>query len=93
MPYHTKRYLNEPGPVRKRYHACHCPWARNSILQPEGPVSRSFCDCSMGFVKKAFEVAFDRPLTGRTLTSVLDEGETLCLFAVGIPEDILAQYT
>ena len=92
MPFLTKRYLETEDLRMKRYYACHCPWARNAILQDEGPVSRSFCHCSMGLSKKAFEVAFDRPLTGRTRSSALDEDASLCVFEIDIPEDILSQY-
>jgi len=93
MPYLTKRYLNEPDIKMKRYYACHCPWIRNSILQAEGPVSRSFCHCSLGLVKKGFEIAFDRNLIGRVISSVMDEGVLLCIFEIDIPNDILEQYT
>jgi len=93
IPFLAKKFLAEPGGKMKRYYACHCPLARESILREDGPVSRSFCHCSLGYSKKPFEAAFDRELTGRTVSVVFDEDCYQCVFEIDIPEDILAMHT
>jgi len=90
IPYRTKEYLVETDPQRKRYLCCHCPWVRESLRQPEGPVSATFCRCSAGFHKKAWEVIFGQPLETEVLESVL-QGDLRCRFAIHLP--VLAENT
>ena len=88
IPYMTKLFLEESDPRLKRYYACHCPWARESILQEEGPVSASFCQCSAGFHKKALEVVFGQPLRAEVLESAL-QGDLRCRFAIYLPDNLI----
>ena len=88
IPYQIKKYLSETNEKMKRYHFCHCPLVRNSILQAEGVVSKSFCRCSLGYMKKGFDAALGRELTGRTVKTVLEDGVTECVFEFEIPEDV-----
>lgn len=88
IPYMTKLFLEESDPRLKRYYACHCPWARESILQEEGPVSANFCQCSAGFHKKALEVVFGQPLRAEVLESAL-QGDNRCRFAIYLPENLI----
>lgn len=85
IPYMAKDYLEATDTRLKRYFACHCPWARESILQDEGPVSAEFCKCSAGFHKKALEVIFEQPLHAEVLESVL-QGDMRCRFAIYLPD-------
>lgn len=86
IPYLTKLYLAETDPEMKRYYACHCPWARESLRRGETPVSATFCQCSAGFHKKSWEVIFGIPLRAVVLESVL-QGDMRCRFAIHLPED------
>jgi hypothetical protein len=88
IPYRTKEYLAEADPQRKRTLYCHCPWARESLRQAEGPVPATFCRCSAGFHKKPWEVIFEQPLEADVLESVL-QGDQRCRFAVHLPPGAL----
>ena len=92
-PFLINKYLHETDSKMKRYYSCHCPLIRSSILQEEGPVSHSFCYCSLGYVKKPFDIAFDREITGRVIKTAMDEDSQGCIFELDMPEDIMEQYT
>ena len=87
IPYMTTDYLREEDPKMKRYHYCHCPLARESILTGE-TVSRNLCYCSAGYVKRPFEVAFGKNLRAEIKKSVL-WGDSECRFAIEIPKEYL----
>lgn len=84
IPYMTKEYLAESDPALKRYHYCHCPWAREAIKSGER-VAPVFCDCSAGFHKKPWEAALGRKIKAEVLESVL-QGDARCRFAIHLPE-------
>ncbi len=84
IPYRTREYLAATDPQEKRYAYCHCPWARESLRQAEGPVSATFCRCSAGFHKRPWEVIFGQPLEADVLESVL-RGDLRCRFAIHLP--------
>ncbi len=86
IPYNTAAYLSETDPVKKRYHSCHCPWVRESLLKKDFTVSETFCECSAGFHKKRYEVIFGIPLRAEVLQSAL-AGDDVCQFAIYLPED------
>ncbi len=85
IPCNTKAYLEETDPEKKRYHFCHCPWAKESIRKKTLTISPTFCQCSAGFVKKPFEVIFGQALQADVLASVL-QGDEICRFAIHLPE-------
>jgi hypothetical protein len=85
IPYAPEHYLNETNPKMKRYYACHCPLARESILRDEPRISPTWCYCSGGFVKLRYDVIFDEETEVEVLESVLDR-DLRCRFAVRIPE-------
>jgi len=87
-PYMMIKYFAETDTKMKRYYACHCPWARQSILK-EQTVSKSFCYCSFGHDKYHLESAFGRQLDGRVICSVLEENSLQCVFEIDIPVDII----
>ncbi|WP_300683581.1 hypothetical protein [Acutalibacter sp. 1XD8-36] len=90
FPADMTKYLEASDPRKKRYYACHCPFAKESILSG-APVSHSLCSCSLGHVMNFIEAFLDRPLTGRVVSSVLAGGMT-CEYEINIPEDIMKKY-
>ena len=88
IPYDPVRYLSETDPLKKRYYACHCPFAREAILHNESPISGSWCYCSAGFAKYPYEVLLGRPLRVDVVESVLDGG-SVCRFAIHLPDEAI----
>jgi hypothetical protein len=91
IPCETKKYLEATDISEKRYFACHCQFARESIRQEEGPVSKTLCHCSLGHTKVFWEAALDASLEGEVLSSVLGGG-LLCRFAIHLPDRVMEQY-
>jgi len=85
IPYNTKKFLAETDPTMKRFYACHCPWARQSIKNVNVQVNPIFCNCSGGFSKKPWEVIYGQTLKVDLLESAL-KGDYRCRFAVHLPE-------
>ena len=85
IPYNTKAFLAETDEVKKRYHYCHCPWAKETINNDSLNVSSIFCQCSAGFHKRSYEVIFGQPLKADVLLSVLN-GDPVCRFAIHLPD-------
>ncbi len=91
IPCETQKYLKETDVKLKKYYACHCPFAKKSILQEQGAVSDTLCNCSLGHTKIFWEAVLDTPLTGEVLSSVLGDG-LLCRFVIYLPDDIIKKY-
>jgi hypothetical protein len=89
IPYRTREYLAATDALQKRYLYCHCPWARESLRQPDGPVPAILCRCSAGFHKKPWEIIFEQHLEADVLESVL-LGDERCRFAIHLPPGALA---
>jgi len=87
IPYMVQEYLDAKDEKMKRYYACHCAWARESILDDNVDVSSNFCHCSGGFTKQPWEAALDRPLEYEMVKSAL-EGDDECSFVIYLPEDV-----
>lgn len=88
IPYMAKKYLEETDERMKRYYACHCAWARESIKTGEEEVSPTFCYCSAGFTKMPWEAALDQPLETEMVKSVL-QGDFECSFIIHLPKDMV----
>jgi hypothetical protein len=86
IPYNTKDYIAERDPDKKRYHYCHCPWAKESLRRKGLVVPSVFCQCSAGFHKKPFEAIYEKPVKAEVLKSVL-KGDLLCRFAIYLPDE------
>ncbi len=87
IPYMAIEYLRDKDPKMKRYHYCHCPLARESILSGEA-ISRNLCHCSAGYCKRPYEIAFGTRLRADVKKSVL-WGDPICQFAIEIPEELV----
>ncbi len=90
FPYNMKEYIKADDEKMKRYHACHCPFARESILS-ENVVSSSLCNCSLGHMLNCYEGFMGRELKGRVVRSVLN-GDLTCEYEIEIPDDIMHKY-
>ena len=86
IPYMLNEYLAASDDKMKRYYACHCAWARESILTGE-EVTDKFCHCSGGFTKMSWEAALDQPLEVDLVKSVL-KGDLECSFIIHLPKDV-----
>ena len=87
IPYMAKEYLEATDERMKRYYACHCAWARESILDDSVDVPAEFCHCSGGFTKMPWEAAFNQPLEYDMVKSVL-KGDSECSFIIYLPEGL-----
>jgi len=80
FPYNTSQVIHSDSDEMRRYHYCHCPFAKESILTNE-PVDSEWCYCSAGFAKFPYEVIFDQPLQVELIESVL-KGDSCCRFRI-----------
>lgn len=90
FPYNMKEYLRATDEKSKRYHACHCPLAKESILS-ENTVSSALCNCSLGHMMNFAEAFMGRGLEGKVIRSVL-KGDVTCEYEIEIPDDIMKTY-
>lgn len=84
IPYAPDDWLRETDSAKKRYLACHCPLARESLRGPGPRVPAIFCNCSAGFEKLPFGAAFGIEPEVEVLESVL-AGYDRCRFSIAIP--------
>ena len=91
FPFDMIRYIQETDERKKRYYACHCPFARESILAEEGLVSTTICYCSLGHAKLMWEAVLDTELDGEIVESVLG-GDLLCKYVLHLTEDVMDRY-
>ncbi|MHA1905742.1 MAG: hypothetical protein ACW98Y_00450 [Candidatus Thorarchaeota archaeon] len=87
IPFMVQEFLDATDDKTKRYYACHCAWARESIMDDKVDVSEDFCHCSGGFTKMPWEAAFDQPLEYEMVKSAL-KGDEECSFVIQLPEGI-----
>ena len=90
FPYNMEEYIKATDEKMKRYHACHCPFARESILS-ENVVSPAVCNCSLGHMMNYYEGFMGRELKGRVIRSVLN-GDLTCEYEIEIPDGIMQKY-
>lgn len=90
FPAQMQKYLDAADDQMKRYYACHCPFAKESILS-NAPVSAALCHCSLGHVMNFTEAFLGRPLEGRVIHSALN-GDLCCEYEITLPEDVMEQY-
>jgi hypothetical protein len=84
IPFAPKQFLEERDPRLKRYYACHCPLARTAIRDGQPEIPSTFCYCSAGYTKLAYDVIFGEPVEIEMLESVL-KGDSRCRFAIKVP--------
>jgi hypothetical protein len=85
VPYDTRHFYSEKDPDMRRYHYCHCPLVRSAIKYGGPRISPTFCYCSAGFEKIAWDTIFDAPVEVEVLETVLGGGER-CVFSISIPK-------
>jgi hypothetical protein len=83
IPYDPEKFLQESDPTLKRYYACHCPFAREAILNRDIRISSNWCYCSAGYAKYPYEIIFGRELKVEMLASAL-KGDLVCRFAIDL---------
>lgn len=84
IPHRGAEYLATDDERLKRYHACHCPLAKESIPRDDLAVPPSICEICPSFNRKPWEVAFGRKLESEILESAL-RGGRWCKFAIHLP--------
>lgn len=85
IPYNPEQFFAENDTLMKRYYTCHCPLAREAILQKGVQVPKTWCYCSGGFEKFFLEAVLNQELEVEVLESVL-AGDDRCRFAIKLPE-------
>ena len=90
FPANMQKYIDASDTKMKKYQACHCPFAKESILV-EKEVSAALCNCSLGHVMNFTEAFLGRALEGRVLCSVLN-GDLTCEYEITLPDDIMGEY-
>jgi hypothetical protein len=84
IPAKLDMYLNESNNDMKRFYACHCEYARRSILDKGNQVSSMFCNCSLGHTMVLWEAVLSTKLNGRVVKSALN-GDCECVFEIDLP--------
>ncbi len=87
IPYDPDGFLRERDPDRKRYLACHCPLARESLASGRSDIPGIWCYCSAGYEKVLFDTLFGEPAEVTVLETLLN-GDDRCRFAITIPEKV-----
>lgn len=90
FPANMPEYVKATDNKLKRYQACHCPFAKESILS-DSVVSPALCNCSLGHVMNFTEAFLGRALDGKVVRSVLN-GDLTCEYEITIPDDIMETY-
>jgi hypothetical protein len=85
FPYAPQKYLDEKKLSKKRYYMCHCPLAREAVLNGQPNIPGDWCYCSAGYGKLRYDIAFEEETKVEVLESVLD-GSDKCRFRIQIPE-------
>lgn len=83
IPYDTVSYLKSKTDIEKRYHGCHCTFAKESISANTSQVSGRWCYCSAGFAKFPFEIILGQKLPIKVINNCLD-GDLICRFEIDL---------
>jgi predicted hydrocarbon binding protein len=62
--------------VSLKYMRCFCPLRRGELVK-----SKTFCNCSAGWIKEIFETATGRPVTVR-IEQAIGRGDPICRFLI-----------
>ncbi len=74
-----KHLREEDGQHYVVYDKCYCPMVKTY----SGRLSRSFCNCSRGWIKELFEIALQRSVDV-SLEKSIKRGDEICRFRVSI---------
>jgi hypothetical protein len=91
VPHQARQYIEAENLEKKKFHYCHCGWAKESLRREGTEISPMFCYCGAGWYRQVWEVVFGQTVTVDVIESVL-EGDMVCRFAVHIPPDIMEAY-
>jgi hypothetical protein len=83
-PYNPSAYFIEKDPVKKRYHLCHCPWARHAIVE-NNTLPGDICECGAGFTRRNFFGDIEGDMEHEIRETVL-RGDDRCRFLFRLPE-------
>jgi hypothetical protein len=86
FPYSPQDYLDASDTLMRRYYMCHCPLAREAVLDDEAEIPLDWCYCSAGFGKLRYDYAFGEETEVEVLESVFS-GSDKCRFRIRIPEN------
>ncbi|MCE7741304.1 MAG: hypothetical protein GOP50_02495 [Candidatus Heimdallarchaeota archaeon] len=89
IPHETLAYIHAKDDKMKAYYYCHCPWAKEAILDETiDEIPKVFCNCSGGYYKNYWEIVLDQPIEVKTVKTVIS-GDSICEFDVYLPEEIV----
>jgi len=91
IPHQVEQYSKTSDEQQKRYHYCHCGFAKESLKNENIDISPMFCYCGAGWYRQLWEGIFAQPVKVEVVESVLDKNN-ICRFAVHIPSDIMELY-
>lgn len=81
-PCHSEEFNKATTPELKKYHYCHCEFARAT----EGTVSTTHCMCGGGWYRRLFEQILGQSVQMKLVKSVM-RGDNVCQFSVTISLD------
>ena len=91
IPHQVEQYSKTSDEHQKRYHYCHCGFAKESLKNENIDISPMFCYCGAGWYRQLWEGIFAQPVKVDVVESVLDKSN-ICRFVVHIPSDIMEFY-
>jgi hypothetical protein len=77
-------FLTTDDEEMKKYHYCHCGWAKESFRTKDVDISPEFCYCGAGWYRQFWESVFQEPVKVDVVETVM-KGDSRCMFAVHIP--------
>lgn len=85
IPYDINKYIATEDDIMKQYHACHCSFVKEALLDENQNIDKDWCYCSAGFAKFPFETILGQELDVKIVSTPLD-GDPLCRFAIDLTE-------
>ena len=84
VPHQATEFLTTDDDEMKKYHYCHCGWAKESLRTKDVDISPEFCYCGAGWYRQFWEAVFQEPVKVEVVETVMN-GDSRCMFAVHIP--------
>ncbi len=64
--------------VYAKFKQCYC---QIGVKEAEGPISKTYCRCSLGWMKSLFKTLLDKPVEVELIESIVSGGKT-CQFVI-----------